>query len=71
MNIDFDSYTEAQELKCVLEMGDVGDPLMSIELLVLRNDRAGLPFHLARATRLPSIGGGGGGGVLRFLGKPL
>ena len=52
VNIQFGSYTEAEELECVLRSGDAGDPLLGIELLTLRNDRAGLPFYLARGKFL-------------------
>ena len=48
VNIQFGSYTEVQELQCVLQSGDAEDPLMGIELLTLGNDLAGLPFYLAR-----------------------
>ncbi|CAE7811144.1 unnamed protein product [Symbiodinium microadriaticum] len=38
VNIQFGSYTEVQELQCVLQSGDAEDPLMGIELLTCLTD---------------------------------
>jgi hypothetical protein len=48
-DITFSSYTESEQLQCILKQGDMSkDPLSGVELAVIRNDSPGSPFYPAR-----------------------